>query len=360
MPCLPGSKLPASSVIRRRTRGTSSWKTYERRHATADEIASWAELEPRHNLAVVLGETSDGLVAIDVDAELPAGVSIPPTATVYSPRGRHFYARADAHAATRRFPWGEFRAEGSYIVVPESQTIKRYEWASTPAEGIAALEEFELPALVSCSRAEVSRPTPTYPGYLSLLGRAPSYAEALGITDFRGLGKAFRCVVHPESHPSAALWPHRETGVLYYVEHHYADEKRLTLPKLYARLHGWTGPLAKPSYRTWSLRLDVDAGIRAPVAVPVKEVPFDTPEDVRRLYEAFLHVFACKWHDDHGAPSAFSYRFAAAWSGLSKATVEKCFPELRALGLVHFAGHDGRGTALWLPAKGGMPLRRTR
>ena len=117
LPLRPHSKLPDSNIIRR-TRGTNSWLTYRDRHATPDEVADWPELEPEHNIGIVLGETSDNLVALDGDAEFPATVRIPATATVRTARGRHFYARTDAPIPTRRFSWGELRGEGTYICAP--------------------------------------------------------------------------------------------------------------------------------------------------------------------------------------------------------------------------------------------------
>jgi hypothetical protein len=146
LPLEPHSKLPATSTIRR-TRGTSSWTTYRDYHATPDEVAAWAEIAPEHNVGILCGETSGGLAVVDVDAELPAGVLIPPTATVRTGRGHQFYARSDAPIGTQRFEWGELRAEGSYVVAPESihSSGRRYEWEHGLDEGIASLEEFELP-----------------------------------------------------------------------------------------------------------------------------------------------------------------------------------------------------------------------
>jgi Bifunctional DNA primase/polymerase, N-terminal len=159
LPLEPHSKLPATSTIRR-TRGTSSWTTYRDRHATADEVAAWAEIEPEHNVGILCGETSGGLAIVDVDAELPAGVSIPATATVRTGRGRHFYATSDAPIRTQRFESGELRSENSYVVAPESihPSGRRYEWEHGPDQGIASLDEFELPFASRARARKVDNP----------------------------------------------------------------------------------------------------------------------------------------------------------------------------------------------------------
>ena len=129
------------------TRGHRVWSTYRDRHATADEVAAWAEDEPEHNIGILCGETSCGLAAVDLDAEFPAGVKISshrdcphrPRASVL--RGRR---EPDVNDALRvgRTPrrWLLLRRPGERS--PERPSLRV---ESTPEEGIAALEEFELP-----------------------------------------------------------------------------------------------------------------------------------------------------------------------------------------------------------------------
>jgi hypothetical protein len=369
LPLERGSKLPATKIIRA-TRATSSWSTYKYQHASADEVAAWHELEPAHNVGVICGETSGNLAVVDVDTDMiPVDVTIPATATVRTGRGRQFYSTSTDSLATQRFEWGELRGEGSYVVAPDSihPNGRRYEWEHGPDEGVASLSEFELPL---SSRACAVLSTPSIPILLTCLSKlsldsvvqAPLFAAALGINDFRGIGKPFICLLHPEANPSATLYPCRDSGDVLYHDFHEvgrADEW-LTLPKLRARVAGWHAPLNKPTYRTWSLCLDVEAGIREPLPIPAPELPLETPDDLRKLWQSFLFLFACRWHDDHGDPAPYSHRFATAWSGLSKATVEKYWPELRRLGLAVYAGRDARGTSLWLPGEGVGPLKVTK
>ena len=254
LPLEPRSKLPATSTIRK-TRGTSSWSTYRARHATADEVAAWAEDEPEHNIGILCGETSCGLAAVDLDAEFPAGVKIPATATVRTGRGRQFYAVAESPTSTTRYEWGELRGDGSYCVAPESvhPNGRRYEWESTPEEGIAALEEFELPLASRakpCLPLKGREPSSSLSGLLGFQGFATclhpedahAYAAVLGLP-FERLGKAFECVLHSDEHPSATLWAHRETGQVLYHDFHTRDRRWIWLPTLFAWLSG--APLSR-------------------------------------------------------------------------------------------------------------------
>ena len=279
MPCLPGSKAPATSLIRRQ-RGTSSWKTFERKHATPDEVADWAERLPEHNVAVICGETSGNLAVLDDDDGLPAGASVPATATVKTGgTGAHYYATSDKPVPTHRYEWGELRGEGSYVVAPQSvhPNGRRYEWVSTPDEGIAPLDEFELPL---ASRAEASHPLHTESGLLGFTGlatwhsaeNAHAYAAVLGLP-FERLGANFLCVLHPEEHPSATLWPRRRSGQLAYHDFH-AQREWVSLPTLLAWLAGCPHESLTPSaYVTWAKRLDIEAGLVAPAPVPLGDLP---------------------------------------------------------------------------------------
>lgn len=367
LPLQPYSKLPATTTIRR-TRGVSTWTTYRDRHATADELAAWDEIEPEHNVGILCGETSGNLAVVDVDAALPAEVRIPFTATVRTGRGKQFYAVAESSTPTTRLSWGEVRGEGSYVVAPQSihPNGRQYEWEHEPTDGIAALDEFALP-LVSRALAEVCSAKPTTYGLLGLLEKAsdsmavaPLFAAALGIEDFRGIGKPFRCVLHSEENPSATLFPRADNGRLLYHDFHLRSDQWLALPAVRAYLAGRYGRLSNSEFVTWSLRLEVEAGIRAPAVVSAGELPPDASPGLRVVWNGFLELFRARWLHTLGEPAPFSNRFGAHWCGCSRTTVERHFPELRRLGLAQYAGRDTRGTSLWLPGEGVRPLRPTR
>jgi Bifunctional DNA primase/polymerase, N-terminal len=368
LPLEPRAKLPATSVIRK-TRGTSSWKTFAARHASPDEIAAWAELEPAHNVGILCGETSGNLAVVDVDTGLPADVTVPFTATARTGRGKQFYASSDTPATTTRFEWGELRGEGSYCVAPESlhPNGRRYEWETHPDEGIASLTEFSLAREHQAKPENLSSLLSTNQPLSGLLGfafatcptpeTADAYAAVLGLP-FERLGKAFECVLHPEAHPSATLWPHRQTGELLFHDFHARDREWVWLPTLYAWLSGHSHEsLSRSAYVTWAKRLDIEAGVAVPASVARADLPADAPPGLRQLYDGFLRLFEARWLYSPGEPAPFSHRFAAVWCCCAKATVEKHFPELRRLGLARYAGRDARGTSLWLPGEGVRPLR---
>ena len=101
----------------------ASWKEYQSRHATDDEIRSW--FGP-HQIGIVTGSIS-GLVVIDCDtpeaissieALLPDGLETPIALT---PRGRHYYFTVKTiHQKNRTgvIPGVDVRGEGGCVVAP--------------------------------------------------------------------------------------------------------------------------------------------------------------------------------------------------------------------------------------------------
>ena len=77
-----------------------AWKEYQEQRATPEEVHQWYTAQPNGNLSIVTGEISN-LTVIDVDG--PAGllslganaihgdIVLPPTYTVKTPHGYHFY-----------------------------------------------------------------------------------------------------------------------------------------------------------------------------------------------------------------------------------------------------------------------------
>jgi hypothetical protein len=180
---------------------------------------------------------------------------------------------------------------------------------------------------------------------------ASAYAAALGLR-YERIGKAFECVLHPEEHPSATLWPHRESGQILYHDFHARDREWLWLPTLRAWLAGHPHESLTPSaYVAWAKRLDIEAGVVEPATVPLGELPVHAPHGLCVVHDGFRRLLEARWLYKPGEPAPFSHRFAATWCGCARATVAKHFPELRRLGLVSYAGRDVRGTALWLPER---------
>lgn len=105
-----------------------SWQVYQRRRATASEIAAWG-CNSNSNVAVVCGPTSGNLVVLDIDSpeareqlEEEHG-PLPVTPTVRTRKGWHLYL-IDPSATLRNFvgkvPGVDLRAMGGYVVAAGS------------------------------------------------------------------------------------------------------------------------------------------------------------------------------------------------------------------------------------------------
>jgi hypothetical protein len=118
------------SVIPLRPNGkrpSASWKPYQHRHPTAQELDDWFA-SGRANIGIVTGEIS-GLVVIDIDG--PVGeaalrdVEVPRTVAVETPRpGRHLYFKHPGryvHNGANLLPGIDVRGDGGYVVAPPSR-----------------------------------------------------------------------------------------------------------------------------------------------------------------------------------------------------------------------------------------------
>ncbi len=190
---------------------------------------------------------------------------------------------------------------------------------------------------------------------LRLLFQRPDIALAcaavLGVPTAR-VGQGFRCILpdHDEAHPSASLHWDPKTGALMYRDWHVrSGVEWYTLPDVRASLAvGQAVRLRGPSVATWQLRLLVEAMILEPYPVAVRPLPPDVRPAVRKVYEGFRFLLACKWWHTPEAPTAFSWRFAAAWCGLGERHVGDAMQWLLAQGFIRQMGKHRR-TALFLP-----------
>jgi hypothetical protein len=164
------------------------------------------------------------------------------------------------------------------------------------------------------------------------------------------IGQVFRCILHADRHPSASLYWDPKTEALKYRDwHRKSDVEWYTLADVYAsKVAGRVMRLSGPSMATWFLRLLVEAGIYKPVAVPVRRLPPTVRPAVRKVYEGFLLLLGCKWLHTSGAPTTFTWQFAADWCGLSKRHAGESIRWLLKQDYIQPAGKH-RGTALFLP-----------
>ena len=133
-----------------------SWKEFQQRRATPDEISSWWQTWPDAMVGIVTGQISD-LLVVDCDTQqgfdaiqqlLPDSLEIPIALT---PRGGwHLYFRypegGNLTVGAGVMPGVDFRGQGGYVIVPPSinGTGRGYFWE----EGLA-IDEVPPPVMPS-------------------------------------------------------------------------------------------------------------------------------------------------------------------------------------------------------------------
>lgn len=108
-----------------------SWKEYQKRRASPDEIKSWLERYPDMNIAIITGKIS-GLVVVDIEKS-GRSEGYPPTVTAKSGgEGIHLYYKHPGYevrngAKVRELT--DIRGDGGYIIAPPSVSYKgEYQW----------------------------------------------------------------------------------------------------------------------------------------------------------------------------------------------------------------------------------------
>lgn len=111
----------------------ASWKEYQNRIATEDEIIAWWAKHPKANIGVITGAIS-GITVVDIDTYAGADESpFPETYTVRTGNGGlqlyykycpGFTVSANAYP---QFPHVDLRSDGGYVVAPPSVIIPKSE-----------------------------------------------------------------------------------------------------------------------------------------------------------------------------------------------------------------------------------------
>jgi hypothetical protein len=118
-----------------------------------------------------------------------------------------------------------------------------------------------------------------------------------------------------------------------------------------ARAYGGIVRINRPEHAVWGLRLLAEAGELTPVHVDAPSAPSDVGYAERLVYEGFQFLLGVKWLYEYGAPSAFAWRFASAWSGVSARHAGAAINKLRTRELLEVVGMHGK-TPLYLPGIG--------
>lgn len=112
-----------------------SWSKYQVNRPLDEQVTKWWVKSPELNIAIICGKIS-GIIVIDIDDKnkLPRDLFFPPTASVKTARGFHYYykLKPGQTIAPRKFPWGELRSDGNYVVAPGSTHPSgvTYEWTT--------------------------------------------------------------------------------------------------------------------------------------------------------------------------------------------------------------------------------------
>lgn len=171
IPLAPREKFPDPALLPKQWdawegREKATWKPYQERHATMEEVAAWLARSPDLNLGILTGAVS-GLVVLDLDGAaavrdaLTRGLPHTPIAT--TGKGLHLYLAHPGGAVPNRAnliedsPGYDLRGDGGYVVAPPSVHPSgwQYRWLVTPEEiPLAPLPEWLQEALVCAPKCK--------------------------------------------------------------------------------------------------------------------------------------------------------------------------------------------------------------
>ncbi len=117
----------------------SGWLKYQKEKPSSEVIKNWWKYNPECGIGIICGSIS-GIVVVDIDNHevfKKTGTNLPPTSTVQTSKGHHYYYSIpkgvvikSCKLAHKNVPYGDFKSEGGYVVVPPSihETGTQYKW----------------------------------------------------------------------------------------------------------------------------------------------------------------------------------------------------------------------------------------
>jgi hypothetical protein len=306
-------------------------------------------------------------------------------------------------AATDRDPAGDYRLADGWTLerlMVDLADLPAWAielWRAVDADGPAttgqareATADADLPAALTTStrtppspRSQRRAPRPTKQGLLTTGASSGARARTTGLNaehgrKYRGtfaygcalhlvrlLGQpgvwledkhTFACLLpgHREATPSARWVWQRDGSVLYHDLHVRTENKVYwAVPEVYAAFI--TGKLVsfskhKPSMKTWSIRLAVEAGLTEPYPLPKPAISADaTPLD-RTFCQGVWLLFACKWTYEVEKPTMLGRDFVAGWCGIPEGSVWRSMRWALSRHLLMQAGYQKR-CPVYLPGE---------
>ncbi len=170
IPLRPKDKIPS----------IPSWKEYQTRLPTVEEVTSWWTKEPQSNIGVVTGAVSH-LAIIDLDGpegiEYGRSLGLVSPATARTGNGAQLYYRHPGENvcnAVKKYPGVDVRGDGGYVVAPPSihPNGKTYVWSMAPLSQPSSLPIFPqaLFAQPSTERKKLGKPAGWVSEALSNMG----------------------------------------------------------------------------------------------------------------------------------------------------------------------------------------------